>query len=202
MYWIIHDYLCVYIFMQIIIHMQVVTELEEVGWVMVCTVCAVDYNFFTEKWNYTLRTKFFMHQSIELAIKWAEIVSDRMLHIVMRGFRWDLALIVHAPTANINYDSKDNFYGKFEQVFNQFPTNHMQILFGCRKAKFGTEDIFKPTDGKYHIVWIHQTLEKMWEYKWTVQQLFIDFKKTYDLFRRKAMNNFLIDFGINMDLII
>jgi hypothetical protein len=36
-------------------------------------------------------------------------------------------LIVHAPTANINYDSKDNFYEKFEKVFDLFPTYHMQI---------------------------------------------------------------------------
>ena len=52
-----------------------------------------------------------MHQSIVLAIKRVEIVSDRMSHRVMRGCRSDLVLIVHAPTANINYESKDNFYG-------------------------------------------------------------------------------------------
>jgi len=31
--------------------------------------------------------------------------------------------------------------------------------------------------------------------------LFIDFKKTYDLFRRKILNNILIEFGINMKLV-
>jgi hypothetical protein len=74
----------------------------------------------------------------------------------------------------------------------------MQILLGCCKAKYGREDTFKPTAGKDHIVRIHQTLEKMREYKGTVHQLFIDFKKTYDLFRRKALNNILIEFGINI----
>jgi hypothetical protein len=182
-------------------HIQVVTELQEVGWLMICTVCTVDYISLRRNKLYT-KDRIFMHQSIELEIKRVEIVSDRMSHIVMRGFRWDLALIVHAPTANWNYDSKDNFYEEFEQVFDLFSTNRMQILFGCRRAKFGREDIFKPTAGKYHIVWIHQTLEKMWEYKCTMQQLFIDFKKTYDLFRRKVLNNFLIEFGINMALLI
>jgi len=48
-------------------------------------------------------------------------------------------LIVYAPTANTNYDSKDNFYEEFEQVFDHFPTYHMQILLGCRKGKHGRE---------------------------------------------------------------
>jgi len=34
-----------------------------------------------------------------------------------------------------------------------------------------------------------------------VQQLFIDFKKIYDLFRKKVLNNILIEFGINMKLV-
>ena len=32
-------------------------------------------------------------------------------------------------------------------------------------------------------------------------QIFIDFKKTYDLFRRKDLNNIIIEFGINMELL-
>ena len=101
----------------------------------------------------------------------------------------------------MNYDSKSNFYDELEQVFDQFPTLHKQILLGCYKAKFGREDIFKPTNGKYYIVWIHETLEKMWEYKGTVHQLLIDFKKKDDLFRRKALNNIFIEFAINMKLV-
>ena len=92
----------------------------------------------------------------------------------------------------------DNFYEELEQVFDHFTTYHMQIQLGCGKGKFGREDRFKPTAGKDHIVWIHQTLETKWDYKGTVHQLFIDFKKTYDLFRRKVLDNILIEFGINM----
>ena len=49
MYWIIHEYLYVYILFQIIIHIQVVTETEEIGWVMEGTVRAEDYTFFYGK---------------------------------------------------------------------------------------------------------------------------------------------------------
>jgi predicted 3-demethylubiquinone-9 3-methyltransferase (glyoxalase superfamily) len=62
-----------------------------------------------------------------------------MSHIVMRGRRWDLVLIVHASTANINYDTKDNIYEEFEQVFDHFPTYHMKILLGWLKEKYGIE---------------------------------------------------------------
>jgi hypothetical protein len=148
-----------------------------------------------------IKDRIFIHQSTVLTVKGVEIVSARMSHIVMWGCRWDLVLIVHAPTANINYDSKDNVYEEFEQVFDHFPTCHMQILLVWCKAKFGGEDTFKPIAGIYHIVWIHQTLQKMWEYKRTVHQLFIDFRKIYDLFRRKILNNILIQFGINMELL-
>jgi len=48
MYWIISEYLYVYVLFQIIIHIQVVTETEEVMWVMESTVCAEDYTFLWE----------------------------------------------------------------------------------------------------------------------------------------------------------
>jgi hypothetical protein len=46
------------------------------------------------------------------------------------------------------------------------------------------------------IFFIRQILEKKWEYNGTVYQLFIDFKKAYDSFRREALYNILIEFGI------
>ncbi|KAJ4434206.1 hypothetical protein ANN_22754 [Periplaneta americana] len=39
-------------------------------------------------------------------------------------------------------------------------------------------------------------LEKKWEYKGTVHQLFIDFKKAYDSVKREVLYNILIEFGI------
>jgi hypothetical protein len=47
-----------------------------------------------------------------------------------------------------------------------------------------------------HIFYIHQILEKKWEYNGTVHQLFTDFKKAYDSVRREALYNILIEFGI------
>jgi len=69
-------------------------------------------------------------------------------------------LILRAPTVNINCDSKDNLYEELEQVFDHFATYHMQILLGCCKAKYGREDRLNPTNGKDHILQIHQTAEK------------------------------------------
>jgi hypothetical protein len=51
------------------------------------------------------------------------------------------------------------------------------------------------------IFYIHQILEKKWEYNGTVHQLFIDFKKAYDSIRREALHNILIEFGIPRKLV-
>ena len=40
---------------------------------------------------------------------------------------------------------------------------------------------------------IRQVLEKKWEYKEEVHQLFIDFKKAYDSVRMEAIHKFVID---------
>ena len=44
-------------------------------------------------------------------------------------------------------------------------------------------------------------LEKKWEYNEAMHQLFIDFKKAYDSFRRDVLYNTLIESGIPMNLI-
>ena len=46
-----------------------------------------------------------------------------------------------------------------------------------------------------------QVLEKKWEYKEAVHQLFIDFKKPYDSVRREVLYNILMEFGIPMELV-
>jgi hypothetical protein len=40
-----------------------------------------------------------------------------------------------------------------------------------------------------------------WEYNERVHQLFVDFKKAYDSVRREILYNFLIEFGVPMELI-
>jgi hypothetical protein len=53
-------------------------------------------------------------------------------------------LNAHAPTEDKDDDTKDSFYKKLEQVFDQFRRYHMKILLGNLSAKVGREDIFKP----------------------------------------------------------
>jgi len=52
-----------------------------------------------------------------------------------------------------------------------------------------------------HIFCIPQILEKKWEYNEEVHQLFIDFKKAYDSFRREVLYKILIEFGIPRKLV-
>jgi hypothetical protein len=48
---------------------------------------------------------------------------------------------------------------------------------------------------------ILQIMEKKREYKDTVRQLFIDFKKTHDSVRREVLYNILIEFGVHIKLV-
>ena len=52
-----------------------------------------------------------------------------------------------------------------------------------------------------HIFFIRQILEKKWEHNEAVHQLFVDFKKAYYSFRREALYNILIEFGIPKKLV-
>jgi hypothetical protein len=60
-------------------------------------------------------------------------------------------------------------------------------------------DVIVPTTDQ--IFCIRQILEKRWEYNGTVHQLFIDFRKAYDLVRREVLYNILIQFGTPRKLV-
>jgi exonuclease III len=92
-----------------------------------------------------LGTGFFVHNTTISAVKRVEFVSDRMLHITLKG-RWCdiIVLNVHATTEDKDDDIKDSFYEELEQVFDQFPRYHPKILLGDFNAKVRSEDIFKP----------------------------------------------------------
>jgi hypothetical protein len=62
---------------------------------------------------------------------------------------------------------------------------------GFRRNRSTTDQIF----------YIRQILEKKWEYNWTVNQLFIDFKKAYDSIKREVLYNILVEFDIPKKLV-
>jgi len=62
---------------------------------------------------------------------------------------------------------------------------------GLRRNRSTTDQLF----------YIRQMLEKKWEYKETVHQLFIDFKKAYYSVRREVLYNILMEFGFPKKLI-
>jgi endonuclease/exonuclease/phosphatase family metal-dependent hydrolase len=88
-----------------------------------------------------------VHNTTISAVKRVEFVSDRMLHITLKG-RWCdiIVLNVHAPTEDDDV-IKDTFHEELKQVFDQFPRYHMNILLGDFNAKVWREDIFKPIIG-------------------------------------------------------
>jgi hypothetical protein len=61
---------------------------------------------------------------------------------------------------------------------------------GFRRNRSTTDQIF----------YIRYILAKKWEYNGTVYQLYIDFLKAYDLVRKEALYNILIEFGISRKL--
>jgi len=77
-----------------------------------------------------LGTQFFVHHRIVSAVKSVEFVSDRMSYIVLRGHWCNIILNVHAPSEKTSDDSKGSFYEELEQVFNNVPKQHMEILLG------------------------------------------------------------------------
>jgi hypothetical protein len=102
---------------------------REVRWDKRGTVTAGDYIFFA--YYRTLSD-----------INRADIVSDRVSYIVLRG-RWlnIFVLNVHVPSKKKIYDSKDSFYEQLEQVFDHFPKCHTQNLLGDFNENWG-ERIF------------------------------------------------------------
>jgi hypothetical protein len=62
---------------------------------------------------------------------------------VLRG-RWrnTIVLNVHAPSEEKNDDSKDSVYEELEQVFDHFPTDHMESILGNLNAKVGEREYF------------------------------------------------------------
>jgi len=96
---------------------------QEVRWDEGETVRIGDYVFCNGKGNeiHQLGIGFFVHHRIILAFMRAELVSDRMSYMVLRG-RWCNIIVfnVHAPQEDKSDDSKESVYAVLEQVFIDF----------------------------------------------------------------------------------
>jgi hypothetical protein len=82
------------------------------------------------------------HRIVSAAVKRIELVSDRLPYIVLK-VRWGNFIVwnVHVRSEERRNDSKDRFYDKLEQVFDNFLKYHMKIPLGDFNEKCG-ERIF------------------------------------------------------------
>jgi len=68
---------------------------------------------------------------------------------VLRG-RWRNIIVVnvYAPSEEKSDESKDSFYEELEQVLDNLPKCHMEMLLGDFNAKVRRENILKSTIGQ------------------------------------------------------
>jgi hypothetical protein len=108
--------------------LESIGEVQEVRWDRGDTELADQYTFFYGKGNENreLYTICFVHNRIISSVKRAELVSDRLWHIILRGRRCDIILLnLHAPTVHKIYNMKDTFYEELDCVFDKFCTYHL-----------------------------------------------------------------------------
>jgi hypothetical protein len=75
-------------------------------------------------------------------------------------------------------------------------TPHVNEIIGDHQCGFRHN---RSTTDQIFYIW--QILEKKWEYKGMIHQLFIDFKKAYDSIKREVLYNILLEFGIPKKLV-
>ncbi|KAJ4430997.1 hypothetical protein ANN_19590 [Periplaneta americana] len=133
--------------------------------------------------------------------------SDTDLKLIVNTFKNLTSLSITVITACnvINLQSLEYLsnltlkYGDFDQVLRLLQVIGKQLL-SLSLEECGGSTNFKPLNVE-QIGTSDHILEKKWEYKSRVHQLFIDFKKAYDSVKREALYNNLIEFDIPKKLV-
>jgi hypothetical protein len=122
----------------------------------------------------------------ELPHQWKESI---VVPIHQKGDKTDCSNYRGISLLSTSYKSLSNILLSRLIPYADEIIGDQQCSFRCNRST--TDEIF----------YIRQILEKKCEYNGTVHQLFIDFKKAYDSFRREALYNILIEFGIRRKLV-
>ncbi|KAJ4446465.1 hypothetical protein ANN_13161 [Periplaneta americana] len=122
----------------------------------------------------------------------------------------------YQPRVNVIKDENGDFLADSPSILNRWKNYFAQLLNVRRPNRNDRDDIEiqtaepfipEPTLSEVEIAIENlkstslQIMEKKWEYKGTVHQLFIDFKKAYDSVEREVLYDILIEFGIPKKLV-
>jgi hypothetical protein len=128
----------------------------------------------------------FIWNTEELPDQWKESI---IAQVHKKGDKTDCSNYCGLSLLSISYKILSNItLSRLSPYIDEIIGDH-HCGFRCKRS---------PTD---QIFCIHQILEKKWEYKETVHQLFIDFKKACDSVRREVLYNILIEFRVPMNLV-
>ncbi|XP_038118371.1 uncharacterized protein LOC119769557 [Culex quinquefasciatus] len=74
--------------------------------------------------------------------------SERMCKLRIRGRFFNYSIInVHCPHEEKTDDEKEAFYATLEEVYDGCPRQDVKIIIGDMNARFGREEMFRPTIG-------------------------------------------------------
>jgi hypothetical protein len=111
-----------------------------------------------------------------------------LYQFIKRAIRPIVIIIKESPS----YQLPTKFYGVLLATLTPYANEIIgDHQCGFRRNRSTADQIF----------YIRQALEKKWEYNGMVHQLFIDFKKAYDLIKGEALYNILLEFGIPKKLV-
>ncbi|XP_052562952.1 uncharacterized protein LOC128092669 [Culex pipiens pallens] len=75
-------------------------------------------------------------------------ISERMCKLRIRGRFFNYSIInVHCPHEEKTDDEKEAFYATLEEVYDGCPRQDVKIIIGDMNARFGREEMFRPTIG-------------------------------------------------------